>query len=998
MAASEKNAEEVEDFLNQTSPEKTDKQVRNEMDFGDDEDQQSVCGKADLFKCCPTKQQVNDATFCNRMVMASVAVVMLWTSSLSVALSIVQYAIPAPSSDAVYSVCSYAYDVSANERSAYIACADRQLDSCNDAFTESIEETLGTVLENFEFNTALLETSRTTQTRCAGASTNAQAALGVWQEGGTEQVIEYDLSKCADPSDLATCPVDCSLDAHDRSKRNSSCTCADVARRVNDIGSARTEAYGQATGYASYSGDVVGSLAAYSEARANYDAEYIKNKTSVARVRLYEALQAAALPHVEGMNASFVGLVPNVQNVIACTSVGDSDSTCGSVGIQSAAERFAEVMAMLASQLQEAREAFSEFADDAALYSQRVADALRNMVDFYEGFKQWAQDVFLDTDDLPWFDLGIEDLIVPDPNLPSGLGITSYIPPIPGAEDMWAEVEPLYEQYLASLTLASRHTRDLAADWAQQVALLAQHFPAFYPNDYDPPKYEAYNEEENATATRKKHGSESEKFKARQAASLNAFADIESYDDDNSGSTFSGYNFSIGDDALNFAGGLYFPFEPLRGSNVNFNVWMLSVGDLTSFLVLFDYLYRAYQSLQIFARFYGRSGVMIPDADMQVDRKEFQVGSSPVQAAMELATSPYVLGLVAALFGAVFVVYFCAVYIPLLESYKGGCVTGDTSNGTFVSNNLYSVSYNYAASDGNEDLFNGLSDYNVAKADYCSAYATSTAEQQQEDELFLSSLRAAQKASRDDVNLFKQCVDSSAMDESFQRACCGQQPNGGKYDACSAYGSDDLWTNSSLACPLNEYDRPSNSPFAPLSEYLSDPACELPKDSAWDEWELKDAVFRCGDVPDCTTTCSGPSQALLRTVSEQCGCSAEWLFHASWLRTSIGTCIYLLMNASRVMFVGALCKLFWRYLSPGIFTYVATCDHHGNVLAPRDTEKYDSFTGPTGSLKKELNRTLLEFVGTAWATIVGAAGLNALWLYFVVSASEDLRYDPSAQH
>eukprot|EP00613_Pedinella_sp_CCMP2098_P038604 CAMPEP_0171801022 /NCGR_PEP_ID=MMETSP0991-20121206/72015_1 /TAXON_ID=483369 /ORGANISM="non described non described, Strain CCMP2098" /LENGTH=214 /DNA_ID=CAMNT_0012412619 /DNA_START=208 /DNA_END=849 /DNA_ORIENTATION=- len=214
MAASEKNAEEVEDFLNQTSPEKTDKQVRNEMDFGDDEDQQSVCGKADLFKCCPTKQQVNDATFCNRMVMASVAVVMLWTSSLSVALSIVQYAIPAPSSDAVYSVCSYAYDVSANERSAYIACADRQLDSCNDAFTESIEETLGTVLENFEFNTAL------------------------WQEGGTEQVIEYDLSKCADPSDLATCPVDCSLDAHDRSKRNSSCTCADVARRVNDIGSA----------------------------------------------------------------------------------------------------------------------------------------------------------------------------------------------------------------------------------------------------------------------------------------------------------------------------------------------------------------------------------------------------------------------------------------------------------------------------------------------------------------------------------------------------------------------------------------------------------------------------------------------------------------------------------------------------------------------------------------------------------------------------------------
>lgn len=419
---------------------------------------------------------------------------------------------------------------------------------------------------------------------------------------------------------------------------------------------------------------------------------------------------------------------------------------------------------------------------------------------------------------------------------------------------------------------------------------------------------------------------------------------------------------------------------------------MVSLGDLSSMLILFDYGYRVYQSLQIFARFYGRSGVRIPDVDMRVDRHEFQFGSSPAKALLDMLTSPITLILIVAFFLVVFVIYFCAVYVPLLAAYKAGCVTGAT-NGTFVTNNLYSVSYNYAASDGNEDMFNGLSDYNVAKADYCSAYGTSTAEQQQEDELYMSSIRAAQKSARDDVNLMRECVDSKAMDLKFKKACCDKQG----YDRCSSYGNGEEWTNSSLVCPMNEYERPHQLPFKPMSKYLREEGCNLPKTS-WSEWDLKDAIFRCGDVPDCGVTCGGPNQALLRTLSEQCGCTAEWLTHASWLRTSIGACIYILMNVSRMLFVSALCKLFWRYLSPGIFTYVATCDHNGNVLAPRDTEHFDSFTGPTGSLKKELNRTLMEFVGTAWATIVVAAGLNALWIWFLVSASEDLRYDPSAQH
>ena len=141
----------------------------------------SVCGTADVFHCCPTTQEVHEATLCNRLVMASFAVVLLWVSSLGVALSIVQYFVQAPSTDAVFSACSYAYQVSADERDSYVKCADRQIEACTSAFEESIEESLAEVFANSDYNAEILTSARAVQALCSAAATTAQAALGEWQ-------------------------------------------------------------------------------------------------------------------------------------------------------------------------------------------------------------------------------------------------------------------------------------------------------------------------------------------------------------------------------------------------------------------------------------------------------------------------------------------------------------------------------------------------------------------------------------------------------------------------------------------------------------------------------------------------------------------------------------------------------------------------------------------------------------------------------------------------
>ena len=55
---------------------------------------------------------------------------------------------------------------------------------------------------------ALLDRARLEQVACAAASTTAQAALGAWQEGGTEHVMAYD--GACDPSYLGACAKPCS--------------------------------------------------------------------------------------------------------------------------------------------------------------------------------------------------------------------------------------------------------------------------------------------------------------------------------------------------------------------------------------------------------------------------------------------------------------------------------------------------------------------------------------------------------------------------------------------------------------------------------------------------------------------------------------------------------------------------------------------------------------------------------------------------------------------
>lgn len=59
-------------------------------------------------------------------------------------------------------------------------------------------------------------------------------------------------------------------------------------------------------------------------------------------------------------------------------------------------------------------------------------------------------------------------------------------------------------------------------------------------------------------------------------------------------------------------------------------------------------------------------------------------------------------------------------------------------------------------------------------------------------------------------------------------------------------------------------------------------------------------------------TCTGPNEELLRAVTVHAGCMVEWMFHAGTARLAASFLMFVFLNVSRVVFVGAVVKLNWR--------------------------------------------------------------------------------------
>lgn len=440
-------------------------------------------------------------------------------------------------------------------------------------------------------------------------------------------------------------------------------------------------------------------------------------------------------------------------------------------------------------------------------------------------------------------------------------------------------------------------------------------------DDYSPPAYSEFTDDttvETAADEEARHEEEANDFVARQAVTLQELSEMQQ----DAADTPPNYALNLSD--VSYAASIdpdSFDWVDLSESQVDFaELVLVGIGRLTSLLVLFDYIWRSFQSYRTVRRFWSRSGVRLPIADLRLDGGMLALDKQGTAmwllkyAWLASATASSVALLIA------FVVAFCvivtAAYVPFYREYHRGCVEGAT-NGTFLAANLYSVAYNYASIEGSGLYSDGIVAFDAARSDACAHHSITSVDTYNAHTLELASYVDSYATTGDDVAQLRACVDLAVMDTRFAEACCGL-PGYDEDDECAA-------PNNGSLCPRNSY---TGTPYLPVGASLDAESCW-----AGETWSLvPDAQFDCEALPLCATTCEGPNKPLLETVTERCACVFEYFVHSHCLRFAIAVCTYLLMNLSRFLAVRAGCKLMWRQLTPGMFDCLLTSDVDGNIV------------------------------------------------------------------
>ena len=378
-------------------------------------------------------------------------------------------------------------------------------------------------------------------------------------------------------------------------------------------------------------------------------------------------------------------------------------------------------------------------------------------------------------------------------------------------------------------------------------------------------------------------------------------------------------------------------FAPFAG--VSLESWLASAATLQGALFLFDYLYRATHTARLLYGLVRPCAVDLPAVDLgpaagaagglkgfdQVCRGA-AAAFGRVQLALELLPFVYIQLLMLLAFVAFCVWVVVAVYVPTFERYADGCVF-HTANDSLFSAQLSSLAFNFAATDGNSALAAGTQAYNARLAEYCSSYEGPSLSAYNSAVQAVAAANASLAADRARLGMLASCVNMTAADGMFARACCGPGRGYGGQAAGDAYASGVAAAGGLIAlctsaragaagatrCPA---DASSGRAYLPPGMYAQSPACAAAPPGALARYPLLDSRFRCQALPPCQTTCRGPDPALVHAVSKSCACMAEWLLNGNLLRAALAAAAYLLLNAARVLMVRGAPLLLWRALRP----------------------------------------------------------------------------------
>jgi hypothetical protein len=784
------------------------------------------------------------------------------------------------------------------------------------------------------------------------------------------------------------------------------------------------EAFTLTLDYSKESKGTVSRLVEYSRAKESYDARYADNKTQFLQDDFEQWVDDFDIPTMP-IGPNFDDLGPKIDRLVLCTTMHkplphEDTSVCPN-GF-SAYEWVDRNQKVLLNHLEDAMEKLDEFIAESEEVWTGMQATFAITADLQEGIHDWVNDLHLGGAMPDWFDITLIDLAPFNANWPYDVDeITGLLT----LEDINSRIQPALTSFNEGLHEMVDDAQDEAGKFAASVKVSLNFTSDPYPEDYNPPQYadfaKAENEEEvtSPEEEQERHALHSATFENKQGKVIETYLGIESTVEErpafNNSFDFSEWNRRFS----NFNPST----ESLMAWAIDFDGIFLQIGNLSSFFVYADMVYRIIMSIRLLYYYWGRGAVRIPEVDLLADKESTQVVSlSTPKIIGFFFLNPFVYPLFIVLVSLYGSTMIYSAYIPLAEEYTTGCVNHGV-NGTTLTNNLYSLAYNYASENGNDAAVTSLTAYDRNRSEYCSLYSAPSVEKYNIDEAILSGLKASQNKSRHQIELYGDCIDVGPLDLEMTDACCGLEG----YDECT----DEMTGTTDRRCPVNPIDQ---TPYPLLDETLSQSSGYCAEDLEF--LRLDDAFYDCEELPLCYMMCEGPDKAILRDATDDCGCKIQWLGHTAWMQFILAVFIYAILNVSRIGLVGGMCKIFWRSIHNGLFTYKATCavdgtlivacarvDREGIISNVKDGDgkkkrlsmasqleldggvEFNEFrkersissvandaSGFQNVLKEDLSTILPRYRNKGFPQVLFAIAINGVWIYAVMHWSAGLAY------
>ncbi|KAL7434649.1 hypothetical protein ACHAXM_004243 [Skeletonema potamos] len=919
------------------------------------------------------------------MLLCLLAIACNWGTTLRVSKYFASFVIEVPPFDAVIKTCRSAYNVTNEERLRYSQCVESRLKRCNRRMDNSIrneDERVRTVsTKNEEIVTNVEEISSS----CSRSYTTFRLAVQEWIAGGGKVPVRSNSSDSGKE-------LECS--EADQQSFN------ETLLAPQNVIALQTEAIDVATTYSEESTVVVSNLANYIVQRADYDVNYIDQKTEAIQNAFIDAVDFTPKPSVS-IDDLLEDLELAAVDLLACISLDENsrqqDGTKCSPNLAKMVNDFHDDAVFKVEVL---KLSLRDYRDRMIQYKTNVAVAYKVAKAFYDGVNNViTQSIIGLFTGKWWFHISATDFLAVDVAFPDVESIFTSIGSFDSIESLWSQVVPNVDGYYDNLAYISDGIRarfngmvDGIVDAYNSTVRLV---PFSLPEDYDPPQFvgtmdvHSSADEEALLFVEK-----SKAFQSKSRETLGLFSGIGGqYDEDQLDMNVPVFNIT---EIRNKVTNIDLSFESFQQPEFDFDLWFLKLTFLSDGLVLADYILRAYMSARLISKYWSSTSLAMPQIDIRSNketRNPFR--QHPALAAIMFVTSPIGGFMIFVGSSAWLIGMIAALYIPLLQQYTSGCV--HLGDGTFLTKNLFSFAYNHAYQDGSGLLVEGMDVYDIKRGDSCNArYASSVTLQNNMNTNLTAYTNFYQELSQK-MGLSRRCVDSYELDSLFQDACCGL----GTYPDCPSISSH------SPVCPMDDtLDIPLPFKFPGIA--LNDTSCLVEVDGS--DWILSDAIFDCERIPTCSIECELPRKKLLNDSSELCGCTLEWYIHSQWMGTALAFVIYLCMNIARVLFFAGLTRVLWKRIHPERFTVMATCnsdgelvtskrvsgDSHQDLMLAIQTKSNTSRDEPTShhelsaTLHAKLDRCIRNFYRVGVALLVASFIVNLAWLTFVMLTSRSL--------